>query len=301
MGGFTSYAERIDAKKIRERSASFFDHFSQATLFFNSQTEPEQNHIIRALRFELGKVETPHIRERMLFLLSQVDKSLAKRVAEGLGAKVPAKLDKPMNMSFPADADPKKFQPKRTTQAVETSPRLSMVDNPNFPKDNIKTRKIAFLVADGFDDAAVSEMKKALLTAGAAVMTVAPRLGTLTGANGEQIKADLSFLTGSSVMFDAVYVPGGEESVAALKKESESENFLKEAYQHCKTIAASGAGVELLEMAGIVRQSTDESAKAGSSSAQVGVVTKAEAAGSIASVFIKNIAQHRHWERELAP
>ena len=85
MSGFTSYAERIDARKIRERSASFFDHFSQATLFFNSQSEPEKNHIIRALRFELGKVETPPIRERMLFLLAQVDKSLANRVAEGLG------------------------------------------------------------------------------------------------------------------------------------------------------------------------------------------------------------------------
>ena len=95
-------------RKIRERSASFFDHFSQATLFFNSQSEPEQNHIIRALRFELGKVETPAIRERMLFLLAQVDKTLANRVAEGLGATVPAKLDKPMNMSIPADGDPKK-------------------------------------------------------------------------------------------------------------------------------------------------------------------------------------------------
>ena len=215
MGGFKSYAERIDARKIRERSPSFMDHFSQATLFFNSQSEPEQNHIIKALRFELGKVETPAIRERMLFLLAQVDKTLANKVAAGLGATVPNKLDKPMNMSIPADVDPKKVQPKRVTQSIETSPTLRMVENPNFPNDNIKTRKIAFLMADGFDDTAVSEMKKALLTAGAAVMTVAPRLGMLTGANGEQIKADLSFLTGSSVLFDAVYVPGGEVNSSA--------------------------------------------------------------------------------------
>ena len=156
MGGFTSYAERIDAQKIRARSASFFDHFSQATLFFNSQSEPEKGHIIRALRFELGKVETPAIRERMLGLLAQVDKGLANSVAEGLGLTVPAKLDKPMNMSIPADGDPRKFQPKRVTQAIEASPALSMVDNPNFPKDTIKTRKIAVLLADGFDDAAVA-------------------------------------------------------------------------------------------------------------------------------------------------
>src|SRR6185436_6053029 len=77
MSGFTSYAERIDAQKIRERSPSFHDHFSQAALFFKSQSETEQNHIIRALRFELGKVETVPIRERMLFLLAQVNKQLA--------------------------------------------------------------------------------------------------------------------------------------------------------------------------------------------------------------------------------
>ena len=300
MGGFTSYAERIDARKIRERSASFMDHFSQATLFFRSQSQPEQNHIINALRFELGKVETPAIRERMLFLLSQVDKALASEVARGLGATVPAKLDKPMNMSIPADVDPKKVQPKRKNQAIETSPRLSMVDNPNFPKDNIRTRKIAFLVADGFDETAVAEMKRALLTAGAAVLTVAPRLGMLTGANGEQIKADLSFLTGSSVMFDAVYVPGGEESIAALKKENESANFLSEAYRHCKTIAASGAGVELLKNAGIIRRSAEGAGKADLTSGQPGIVVALEDDTKMAPAFLKSIAQHRHWERERA-
>ncbi len=88
-------------------------------------------------------------------------------VADGLGMKVPAKLDSPMNMSIPADADPRKFQPKRRDQGIEVSPTLSMIDNPNFPNDTIKTRKIAVLLADGFDDAAVTEMNKALLTAGA--------------------------------------------------------------------------------------------------------------------------------------
>ena len=131
-------------------------------------------------------------------------------------------------------------------------------------------------------------------------MTVAPRLGTLTGANGEQIKADLSFLTGSSVMFDAVYVPGGEQSVAALKKESESANFLNEAYQHCKTLAASGAGVELLEMTGIIRDSTNDTKEANPSSAQAGIVTTREDhVAKIAPSFVNGIAQHRHWEREL--
>src|SRR5690349_138266 len=248
MSGFTSYAERVDAQKIRERSPSFFDHFSQATMFFNSQSEVEQNHIVKALRFELGKVETPPIRERMLALLAQVDKTLAKKVADGLGLTVPAKLDLPMNMSVPADGDPKKFQPKRTKVDMGVSPALSMVNNLG---DAVKTRKVAFLVGDGFDELSLMEMKQALLTAGAQAMTVAPHLGVLTGQEGEVVKADFSLLTASSVLFDAVYVPGGEASIQSLMQENESTNFVLEAYRHCKTIGAAGAGVELLRAAGV--------------------------------------------------
>jgi catalase len=290
VGGFTSYTERIDARKIRARSASFFDHFSQATLFFNSQSPPEQNHIINALRFELGKLETAAIRERMLFLLSRVDKTLANKVAAGLGATVPAQLDGPINMSVPADGDPKKFQPRRATQAIEASATLSMLNNPNFPEATIKTRKVAFLIADGFDDAAVAEMKQALMTAGAAALTVAPRLGMVTGADGSEVKADFSFLTGSSVLFDAVYVPGGDASVDSLRGEVAATAFINEAYKHCKAIAASGAGVDLLENAGV---------NVSAAAVGAGVVTSRDVdAGSIGTKFIKAIAQHRHWERE---
>ncbi len=298
MSGFTSFAERIDGQKIRARSASFFDHFSQATLFYNSQTEVEKKHIIRALRFELGKVETPPIRERMLGLLAQVDVDLANQVAEGLGLSVPAKLEMPLNMSIPADGDPRKFQPKRVPQEIDESPTLSMVSNPNFPKDSIRTRKIAFLVADGFDDDAVSEMKKALLTAGALAMTVAPRLGVLTGANGEECKADFSFLTGSSVLFDAVYIPGGDASVEALKRETEALNFVDEAYKHCKAIAASGEGVGFLARS--LGDNLNESNTTGDlvSSDQGVVISRGPASANFASSFINAIAQHRHWERE---
>jgi len=298
MGGFTSFAERIDAKKIRARSASFFDHFSQATLFFNSQSEPEKGHIIRALRFELGKLETPAIRERMLGLLAQVDKGLANSVAEGLGLAVPAKLDKPLNMSIPADGDPKKFQPKRVPQAIDVSPTLRQVNNPNFPKDTIKTRKIAVLLADGFDDAAVAEMNKALLTAGAAPKTVAPRLGVVTGANGDQLKVDFSFLTGASVLFDAVYIPGGDASVEALRQEVEAHEFVSEAFKHCKAIAASGSGVRLLATS-LARQFSETEASGKQVSVDQGVVSGRDASiSNVAAAFIKAIAEHRHWERE---
>ena len=298
MGGFTSYAERIDAQKIRARSASFFDHFSQATLFFNSQSEPEKGHIIRALRFELGKLETPAIRERMLRLLAQVDKDLANSVAEGLGLIVPSKLDKPLNMSIPADGDPRKFQPKRVAQAIESSPALSMVNNPNFPKDTIKTRKIAVLLADGFDDAAVAEMNKALLTAGATPKTVAPRLGVVTGANGEELKVDFSFFTGSSVLFDAVYIPGGDASVEDLKKQDDAAEFVNEAFKHCKAIAASGSGVGFLAKSlGGKFGETNTTGKL--IAANEGVVTSRGAVtANFTTEFIQAIAHHRHWERE---
>ena len=288
MSGFASYAERIDAQKIRQRSASFFDHFSQATLFYRSQSPVEQNHIVRALRFELGKVGTPPIRERMLALLAQVDTDLANRVAAGLGASVPKKLDKPLNLSVPADADPRKFQPKKLAEEMEPSPRLRMIDNPNFTLKTIKTRKIAFLVADGFDDRSVADMKLALMKAGAQVMTVAPRLGVLTGVEGDTLNADFTFLTGASVLFDACFVPNGQASVAALQNEPEAANFLREAHQHCKAIAAHGAGAELLESAGL-----------GESMSDAGLIIGRDGnAAALAEDFIVSIARHRHWERE---
>ena len=158
-GGFTSYAERIDAKKVRARSQSFFDHFSQARLFYNSQSEAEKNHLTDALRFELSKVETVDIRVRMLGLLSQVDKTLAQNVADELGLAVPKKLEQPVNHSIPADGNPSKFQPRFVDQGIESSAALSMA---NTPKDSIKTRKIAILAANGVNGAAVKQMKKLL-------------------------------------------------------------------------------------------------------------------------------------------
>jgi catalase len=301
MSGFASYAERIDAQKIRQRSASFFDHFSQATLFYRSQTEVEQNHIVRALRFELGKVETPPIRERMLYLLAQVDTDLANRVAVGLGLTVPKKLDKPLNQSVPGDGDVRKFQPTKPTAEIEPSPALRMIDNPNFTVKSIKTRKIAFLVADGFNDASVADMKMSLMKAGAAVMTVAPRLGVLTGADGDTLNANFSLLTGSSVLFDAIYVPDGEASVAALQAEPESLNFLHEAFRHCKTIAASGAGIELLAMAGLPVGSNEKAENGSETEASMdpGVVIRLDGDTlALAETFILSIAQHRHWQRE---
>ena len=293
-GGFQSYAEKIDARKIRERSDSFFDHFSQAALFFNSQSAPEQAHIVNALRFELGKVEIPAIRERVVFLLSQVDGTLASRVAAGLGIDVPKSSDLPLNGSIPADADPERYQPRPRARKIGTSPALSMA---NTVKDTIVTRKIAVLAADGFG-ADLAVMKKALMKAGAQVKIVAPRLGRLEGAGGEEVKIDFSFLTSASVLFDAVYVAGGEASAARLQQEADAIHFVEEAYKHCKAIAATGAGVGLLNASYLGGLRTAGGKEAADAADAAVIAGGDKAASKTAAAFIQAIAQHRNWDRE---
>jgi len=284
MGGFVSHMEKISAAKIRGRSESFLDHFSQAALFFNSQSETEKTHMVQALRFELGKVERPEIRKRMVGILSLIDKSLAERVAKGLGIEVPVP-EQPINHSVPADADPAKLQPKRVKKQQAPSPALSIA---RAPKKGIKTRKVAFLAADGVDDDSLESVKEALLAEGALVKIVAPRLGFLRSAKGKEIKIDFSMLTTASVLFDAVYVPGGEKSVTALKEEASAIHFVNEAYKHCKSVAAAGAGLKLIEASFI-----------GTGSEEAGVVLSADPkAPKLAKAFVKAIEEQRHWSRE---
>jgi catalase len=298
MAGFVSHAQRMDGSKVRARSEKFFDHFSQAALFYQSQSEPEKAHLVNALRFELGKVEVAAIRERMVGMLAHVDRTLATRVAQGLGLVVPSKIEGPLNLSIPADGNAKQFQPKPVTKPVQPSAALSMA---NTIKDGIKTRKIAILVADGFDAAALSAMKKALEAAGAQAKVVAPHLGHLKSSDGTEVKIDFSLLTASSVLFDAVYIPGGDKSIKALMADSDAVQFVSEAYKHCKAIAASGAAGELVHASCLeANEVPNAKAKGDKPGADAGVITGSDAQpGKIATAFIKAIAQHRHWSREM--
>jgi catalase len=258
---------------------------------------------VQALRFELGKVETPAIRERMVGLLAQVDKTLAGLVAQGLGIAVPAKLDGPLNMSIPADGNVKHFQPKRLAPSLERSQALSMATT---VKDGIATRKIAILAADGVDDAALSAMKKALMAAGARAKVVAPRLGVLKGVKGADVNVDFSFLTAASVLFDAVYVPGGEKSVEILKGDAKAVLFVKEAYLHCKTIAATDAGIDAVLAAHLASEETAKTHAEGVRRDEQQLLAPDEGVilsrkghiTQVAEKFINAIAQHRHWDRE---
>lgn len=291
-GGFTTYPERIDAKKIRARSKSFFDHFSQARLFFNSQSEPEKNHIIDALSFELGKVKTVAIRERMLGILSLIDKSLVAEVAFALGLHVPQTPEEPVNHSFPADADPAEYQPVQFESSLKSSDALSMA---NTPKDSIKTRKIAFLAADGVNEKSVNTVKEALVAAGAVVEIIAPRLGYIISENDEQIHVDHSFLTAASVLYDAVYVPGGTNSVASVEAEADAVHFLNEAFKHCKAIAADTQALQVLEATYFSKKLPADFSD--QSMLMEGIIV-GDNADTLADQFILAIAQHRFWERE---
>jgi len=283
-GGFTSRTERVDAHIIRGRSKSFFDHFSQATLFYNSQSNIEKEHIVNALRFELGKVNNRQIRERMAGLLTMIDQTLARKVADGLGIEVP-KAPKQPNGAIPADANPKDYQPIPGDPGVDRSDALSMA---NTPKDTIKTRQIALLAAEGVDEKALNKMKKALETAGAMTKVIAPQQGLLNG----KISVDQSFLTSGSVLFDAVYVPGGQASVDALLMEPDALHFINEAYKHCKAIAAEGDGARLLYATAAGQHLQNMSGDA-TQHVENGIVINGTAAQ-----FINAIAQHRFWERE---
>ena len=292
-GGFTSHQERIDAHKIRERSRSFFDHFSQARLFFNSQSPAEKNHLTDALTFELGKVERPAIRARMLGLLTQVDQNLAAQVADELGMDVPAQPEYPMNRSVPADGDPAHYESFTGQSSLAKSAALSMA---NTIKTSIATRQIAILATNGVDESSLQTMHQALVAAGAVPKIIAPKLGNITGNGGQAIKVDQSFLTAASVLFDAVYVPGGAKSAPALSAEPDAVHFLNEAYKHCKAIAATGDGADLLR-ASYIGAALEPAGKKEKSADRIALGVLIDPSPQD---FIDAIAQHRFWDREKA-
>ncbi|MBO0949431.1 catalase HPII [Fibrella forsythiae] len=283
-GGFSSHGERIDARKVRARSKSFGDHYSQANLFWNSQSDAEKTHLVKALRFELSKVAVESIRMRMLVQLAQVDSTLAKLVAEGLGMDVPAIDGMQLNLAVPADANPADYQSAPAKKATTRSAALSMA---NTVKSGIKTRQVAILAADGVDASELKAMKEALSAEEAVIAIVAPRVGKLKTSAGELVHIDASLQGTASVLFDAVYVPGGKQSVTSLLQEDESIRFIHEAFMHCKAVAATSEGIDLLKAA-----ATGGAAALLSSD---GVITGPD---DVPQQFIQAIAQHRFWSRE---
>jgi len=294
-GGYSTVHEPVAAFKVRQRSKSFIDFYSQARLFWNSQTEIEKLHIVKALRFELSHVQKDLPRERTLVQLAQVSAELAERVAAGLGVAVPSAEGLQLNLGVPADANPADYQSAPATGQEGSSPALSMApDSPiNAGKASIKTRHVAVLATDGADVPAIAELVRTLMDQGAQAQIVATHLGSIKGEGGQSMLVNHTFQSTSSALFDAVYVASGAASVTALTQEPDAVRFVHEAFRHCKPIGASEAGVALLKAAAYAGAEDILSAP--------GVVVSADTkVGSLAPAFIEAMKQHRFWQRELA-
>ncbi|WP_185204533.1 catalase [Chryseobacterium sp. C3] len=242
-GGFTSHQERVSGTKIRARSESFVDHYSQAKLFYNSQSDYEKTHLQNALIFELSKVTVPEIRERVVGQLNFIDKSLAQNVASKVGVEV-KELEFP-NQSLPADSNPADLQSEEREAHTRASEALSMA---NTVKNTIQGRKIGFIVASGADFGIINDLKNKLEDQNAVVEIITPSLAPVKTDKGDALTPKHSLTSTASVCFDALFIGAGEEAAKELMNAENKHkvlHFINEAYQHCKAIYF-GEGTEAI-------------------------------------------------------
>lgn len=265
------YAEAAadGAAKVRRRSETFSDHFSQANLFWRSQSDTEKAQIVDAYTFELSKVEIPGIRARVVGQLAHIAPELASGVASKLGIEVEP-------VGEPVEID---------DYGIAASPALSLAFQ---PKGNIRGRKIAVLVADGVNGAAVAALKTRAAAAGASAKVIGPRANGVTSAEGKAVPVDHALPSVGSVLFDAVYVPAGD--VSGLQADPAALLFICEAYKHFKPIGADGAGAVLVAAA--ARAAGMEAGFAGP-----GVVVGKKDASAQHDAFLEAVGEHRWWAR----
>ncbi len=288
---YTHYPERVEGRKVRGRSESFKDYFSQATLFLRSMSPVEQQHMVEAAHFELGKVKSQEVRERVIGLFNQIDHDFAVRVAKGIGVTPPTSATKPS------------YIPPTGKRNVDRSPALSME---NTIKDTIKSRRIAVLIADGVNETEIQRVKKGLEERGTHIELIGPHLGTVKAAGGQQLMVDKSAPTVNSVMYDAVLVPGGQQGIVALRESGSVLHFIAEAFKHGKAIGLLDEAVDLLRLTGLPDQVTSGPISAKGVNAVNGIVTSRNQGELDAFItqFVAAIARHRHWQpmmREFVP
>lgn len=264
LTGFASVKEHVEGDKLRVRPELFADHFSQARQFFFSQTESEQNHIISAFIFELSKVETHAIRQRMVGQLANVDANIAHRVADGLGMQGAIKK---IPTTVPARED------------LPESPALSILKK---AKKSLEGKLVGCLVADGSDAAMVAKLSKAVAKAGADLKIIAPKIGGAIAKDKSVIAADFQLAGGPSVLFDCIFLALSADGAATLATESAAVAFVHDAFAHLKVIGATAEAQPLLDKAGVV---VDD-----------GVIAIKPA--GVPDAFIKRATLGRIWDRE---
>jgi catalase len=278
--GFVSFPEPrdVDDHKVRGKPERFADHYTQAILFWNSQTDVEKQHIINAFRFELSRVQTPAVRERMVSGLLNVARELAEPIAIGLGIR---DLPAPMPKVLAQDVTPE----------VSVSPSLSLFARPG--DGSIRARRVAILVADGCDGDAARALADRLVQEGAVPRFVSSMLGTVQPATGDVLEVDVSLEAMPAVLYDALVLPDGADAVATLRKDGRTLEFIKDQYRHCKPILALGDSAQLLEACGI-----DTALPNGQP--DPGLLVSGGTATS-PDDFVTAIARHRHFDRETDP
>jgi catalase len=276
--GFSSFPERVAEDKVRGKPELFADHYSQARLFWQSQTPIEQAHIAAAFRFELSRVQTPAVRERVLALLANVHPVLVGAVAAGLGMEVPEPLP------LATDAPIPEYEP---------SPALSLLSRPG--ETGIRTRRVAIFVANGVDANMVRTIYADLLANGAVPRLVGGMLGKVKSSDGALLDVEISLEAGPSVLYDAVVVPDGQDAIEMLSRDGHALEFLRDQYRHCKPILAIGAAAALLDKASIPATLPDQSADSGLIAAESGAMAQGLEA------FKTALAGHRSFERETDP
>jgi catalase len=270
--GFTSFPRPVEGDVVRGKPEKFADHYSQATLFWKSQTAVEQRHIVAAFRFELSRVQTQAVRERVVSMLANVAPELAEGVAAGLGFPVRERMPRAREIEVKPE--------------IERSKALSLLARPG--NGSIAGRRVAVLVADGVDGAATLAFHRALALAGAAPRIIAARLGEVKTADGTALHAEASMEAMPSVLFDALVIPGGP-AAKGLAGFGQALEYVRDQYRHCKPIGVLGTNTALLEAAGI-----PVTLENGERDSGLLINVSAEA-------FASAIAAHRHFQRESDP
>lgn len=279
-GGFVHFAEKIAGIKERMKAPKFLERYNQATLFWNSITAIEKDHLVSAAVFELSKCEEKATQQKVIEHFNHVEPAFAKRVAAGLGLEPPSPIPGWKNHG-------------------QQSPALSMDDGPYAIKGSIRTRKVAFLLADGFEVADVKEMKKAVEEKGGLALIVAPHSNLVKSSSGESFPVNFTIYNSKSTFFDAVFVPGGNASFKTLIQSGDAEEFVNEAFKHYKPISAVGEGVEFLKQGCTlpgIKLATDKD----ECLEDHGVVTGNKIGSKVQDTFKFAVGQHRFWTRDVS-
>jgi catalase len=262
--GFRSFAKVEAGPKARLRSETFADHYSQARQFYISQQPVEQGHIASALTFELSKVQTPVIRERIVSHLLNIDEGLAGKVADALGLKT---MPKPADAAVP------------TRRGLPASDALSILKN---GPGRFEGRKLGIVVTHGTDAGLLKALTQALTKAGAGFEIIAPKVGGAKASDGSWIDAQQMISGAPSVLYDAVALLPAKPAMADLLKESTARDFVADAFAHCKFIGFVEAAAPLLSKAGVAE---DE--------AVISLASAKDVAG-----FVTGLGALRWWARE---